>query len=144
MTRPAGPARTARLLPAPAQEGAEGLSPAGGGGSQAGLGFAVRCLLMGPGAGMAQRLNELPDHSARVRGAVAELRRRAEAEPGQRWPQPLSDAFLVRFLRDRDFNLDLAWRVRGSGSPQDTGMLVSAAKPLGGLGNRDVGGQCCF
>uniref|UniRef100_A0A8C9EV28 Alpha tocopherol transfer protein n=1 Tax=Pavo cristatus TaxID=9049 RepID=A0A8C9EV28_PAVCR len=77
-------------------------------------------------AGQGRRLNELPDHSARVRGAVAELRRRAEAEPGQRWSQPLSDAFLVRFLRARDFNLDLAWRVRGSGSPRDTGVLVSA------------------
>ncbi|NXC37857.1 TTPA protein, partial [Penelope pileata] len=67
--------------------------------------------------GMAQRvqgagrLNDLPDHSPRVRGAVADLRRRAEAEPGQRWPQALSDAFLVRFLRARDFNLDLAWRL---------------------------------
>lgn len=83
---------------------------------------------------MAQRLDELPDHSAGVREAVAELRQRAEAEPGQRWPQPLSDAFLVRFLRARDFNLDLAWRVRGSGSPRDTGVLVSAASPLGVLG----------
>ncbi|XP_056338754.1 alpha-tocopherol transfer protein, partial [Oenanthe melanoleuca] len=65
---------------------------------------------LGRAAGMAQ-LNDLPDHSPRVRGAVCELRRRAEAEPGQRWPQPLSDAFLVRFLRARDFHLDLAWRL---------------------------------
>lgn len=62
-----------------------------------------------PGAG---HLSDLPDHSPRVRSAVSELRRRAEAEPGQRWPQPLSDAFLVRFLRARDFHLDLAWTVR--------------------------------
>ncbi|RLW12982.1 hypothetical protein DV515_00000290 [Chloebia gouldiae] len=61
-----------------------------------------------PAAG---QLNDLPDHSPRVRGAVSELRRRAEAEPGQRWPQPLSDAFLVRFLRARDFHLELAWRL---------------------------------
>lgn len=73
-----------------------------------------------PGAG---NLNELPEHSPLVRGAVSELRRRAEAEPDQRWPQPLSDAFLVRFLRARDFHLDLAWRVRsGAGG-------VAAAGP---------------
>lgn len=70
---------------------------------------------MSQGAGP---LSDLPDHSPRVRSAVAELRRRAEAEPGQRWPQPLTDSFLVRFLRARDFHLDLAWTVRkavGSG-----------------------------
>ncbi|NWQ69234.1 TTPA protein, partial [Neopipo cinnamomea] len=55
--------------------------------------------------------NNLPDHAPWVRSAVAELRQRAEAEPGQRWPQPLSDAFLVRFLRARDFHMDLAWRL---------------------------------
>uniref|UniRef100_A0A663E9I4 Alpha tocopherol transfer protein n=1 Tax=Aquila chrysaetos chrysaetos TaxID=223781 RepID=A0A663E9I4_AQUCH len=71
--------------------------PAGGGMSQG-----------PPGAG---RLNDLPDHSPRVRSAVAELRRRAEAEPGQRWTQPLADSFLVRFLRARDFHLELAWRL---------------------------------
>lgn len=69
-----------------------------------------------PGAGP---LNDLPDHSPRVRSAVAELRRRAEAEPGQRWTQPLADSFLVRFLRARDFHLELAWRVSwaGAGGP---------------------------
>ncbi|XP_032540534.1 alpha-tocopherol transfer protein isoform X2 [Chiroxiphia lanceolata] len=61
-----------------------------------------------PGAG---HPNDLPDHAPRVRSAVAELRQRAEAEPGQRWVQPLSDAFLVRFLRARDFHMDLAWRL---------------------------------
>ncbi|NWQ73112.1 TTPA protein, partial [Columbina picui] len=55
--------------------------------------------------------NDLPDHAPRVRSAIAELRQRAEAEPGQRWPQPLSDSFLVRFLRARDFHLDQAWRL---------------------------------
>ncbi|NXK88697.1 TTPA protein, partial [Formicarius rufipectus] len=61
-----------------------------------------------PGAG---HPNLLPDHAPWVLSAVAELRRRAEEEPGQTWPQPLSDSFLVRFLRARDFDLDLAWRL---------------------------------
>ncbi|XP_075600115.1 alpha-tocopherol transfer protein isoform X2 [Balearica regulorum gibbericeps] len=112
------------------QEGAQGLSPAGGGGSPAGLrrdlvsngtseaaGLSAVVALESAGGGMSQgppaagRLNDLPDHSSRVRSAIAELRRRAEAEPGQCWPQPLSDSFLVRFLRARDFHLDLAWRL---------------------------------
>lgn len=48
MTRPTGPGGTACFPPAPAQEGAEGLSPAGGGGSRAGPGF---CLVPPDGAG---------------------------------------------------------------------------------------------
>lgn len=63
---------------------------------------------------------DLPEPQAR--GAVTELRRRAEAEPGQRWPQPLSDAFLLRFLRARDFNVDLAWRVRWGGVRRTSGV----------------------
>lgn len=87
-----------------------------------------------PGAG---QLNDLPDHSPVVRGAVSELRRRAEAEPGQRWPQPLSDAFLVRFLRARDFHLDLAWRVRSgaegarAAGPGARGAPGAVASPAG-------------
>lgn len=87
-----------------------------------------------PGAG---HLNDLPDHSPRVRGAVSELRRRAEAEPGQRWPQPLSDAFLVRFLRARDFHLDLAWRVRSGG-----GRSQCPGTGAAGLGERSPGSGC--
>ncbi|XP_030301467.1 alpha-tocopherol transfer protein isoform X2 [Calypte anna] len=56
-------------------------------------------------------LNDLPEHSPQVRSAVAELRQRAEAEHGQHWSQPLTDTFLVRFLRARNFDLDLAWRL---------------------------------
>ncbi|XP_054035183.1 alpha-tocopherol transfer protein [Dryobates pubescens] len=66
---------------------------------------------MWQGPAGAGQLNALPDHSPLVRSAVAELRRRAEAEPDQRWPQPLEDSFLLRFLRARDFHLDLAWRL---------------------------------
>ncbi|KFU88051.1 Alpha-tocopherol transfer protein, partial [Chaetura pelagica] len=61
-----------------------------------------------PGTG---HLNDLPDDAPQVRRALAELRRRAEAEPCQRWAQPLTDSFLVRFLRARDFHLDLTWRL---------------------------------
>ncbi|XP_025892066.1 alpha-tocopherol transfer protein [Nothoprocta perdicaria] len=43
--------------------------------------------------------------------ALDELRRRAQEEPGQRWPQPLTDGFLLRFLRARDFELEPAWRL---------------------------------
>ncbi|XP_064363542.1 alpha-tocopherol transfer protein isoform X2 [Dromaius novaehollandiae] len=65
-------------------------------------------LQAGTGGGLP---GELPEHSPRGRSALAELRRRAQAEPGQRWPQPLSDSFLLRFLRARDFELELAWRL---------------------------------
>lgn len=75
---------------------------------------------------------DLPEHSPQAQGAVAELRRRADAEPGQRWPQPLSDAFLLRFLRARDFNVDLAWRVRWGGEPRTPG--VPSCQPAGTAG----------
>ncbi|NXJ54220.1 TTPA protein, partial [Spizaetus tyrannus] len=64
-----------------------------------------------PGAG---RLNDLPDHSPRVRSAVAELRRRAEAEPGQRWTQPLADSFLlspVMCLCKKVYHLPMSWKL---------------------------------
>lgn len=83
----------------------------------------------GMSQGLATCLNELPDHSPRVRSAVAELRRRAEAEPGQRWPQPLDDSFLLRFLRARDFHLDLAWRVRREGPGGSRRRGVGEAAP---------------
>ncbi|XP_014462281.2 alpha-tocopherol transfer protein [Alligator mississippiensis] len=53
----------------------------------------------------------LPDEAPAVRAAAAELRGRAEADRSQPWPLPLSDSFLLRFLRARDFNLELAWRL---------------------------------
>uniref|UniRef100_A0A7M4G2Q2 Alpha tocopherol transfer protein n=2 Tax=Crocodylus porosus TaxID=8502 RepID=A0A7M4G2Q2_CROPO len=60
----------------------------------------------------AQRsLPALPDQALAVRAAAAELRARAEADRSQPWPLPLTDSFLLRFLRARDFNLELAWRL---------------------------------
>ncbi|XP_075776736.1 alpha-tocopherol transfer protein isoform X2 [Pelodiscus sinensis] len=56
-------------------------------------------------------LSELPDSSPLVGAAVAELRRRAEADRGQDWPLALTDSFLLRFLRARDFDLALAWKL---------------------------------
>ncbi|CAM4502321.1 unnamed protein product [Lepidochelys olivacea] len=56
-------------------------------------------------------LNELPDQSPLVGAAVAELRRLAAADRSQRWPLALTDSFLLRFLRARDFDLPLAWKL---------------------------------
>ncbi|XP_066481984.1 alpha-tocopherol transfer protein [Tiliqua scincoides] len=58
-----------------------------------------------------RNLNELPDDSPLVQAAVAELRRRAKREDIQPWSIALSDASLVRFLRARDFQHDLAWKL---------------------------------
>ncbi|XP_072590758.1 alpha-tocopherol transfer protein isoform X3 [Vulpes vulpes] len=62
----------------------------------------------GPAAGLA--LSALPDQSPLLQPSLAELRRRARAAGAPRSPLPLSDAFLLRFLRARDFDLELAWR----------------------------------
>ncbi|XP_013915564.1 PREDICTED: alpha-tocopherol transfer protein isoform X1 [Thamnophis sirtalis] len=56
-------------------------------------------------------LNDLPDDSPQVRAAVAALRWRAVEENLEVRQSDLSDACLIRFLRCRDFDSDLAWKV---------------------------------
>lgn len=66
-----------------------------------------------PGPPTGLQLNALPDHSPQLQPSLAELRRRARAlDALLPPPPPLTDPFLLRFLRARDFDLDLAWRVR--------------------------------
>ncbi|XP_028925447.1 alpha-tocopherol transfer protein isoform X3 [Ornithorhynchus anatinus] len=64
-----------------------------------------------PGDPTGKELNELPDDSPLLKPALADLRRRAAAARGQNWPGPLTDSFLLRFLRARDFHLDQAWKL---------------------------------
>ncbi|XP_007245158.2 alpha-tocopherol transfer protein [Astyanax mexicanus] len=56
-------------------------------------------------------LNELPAEDKRVRRLVRELRERAEREAFSRVQQDLTDPFLLKFLRARDFDLDLALKL---------------------------------
>lgn len=77
----------------------------GSGGGAAGMAE----MRSGPVAG--PQLNALPDNSPLVQPGLRELRRRAEEAGVPQTPHPLTDAFLLRFLRARDFDLDLAWRL---------------------------------
>ncbi|XP_026561944.1 alpha-tocopherol transfer protein [Pseudonaja textilis] len=55
--------------------------------------------------------NELPDDSPHVRAAIAALRCRAVEENLEVRQSDLSDARLIQFLRCRDFDSNLAWKV---------------------------------
>ncbi|KAL7849326.1 hypothetical protein SRHO_G00209490 [Serrasalmus rhombeus] len=56
-------------------------------------------------------LNDLPADSKRVKPFVRELRLRAERETFSRVQLDLSDHFLIKFLRARDFDVDLALKL---------------------------------
>ncbi|MGH0133474.1 UNVERIFIED_CONTAM: hypothetical protein FKN15_035422 [Acipenser sinensis] len=59
-------------------------------------------------------LNDLPDDSPVVQPYLTKLRRRAEKEGEQQLG--LSDTFLLRFLRARDFDVDLSLKIHLHGS----------------------------
>ncbi|KAK9403266.1 alpha-tocopherol transfer protein [Crotalus adamanteus] len=56
-------------------------------------------------------LNELPEDSPHVRAAIVALRCKAVEENLRVRQSDLSDACLIRFLRCRDFDNNLAWKV---------------------------------
>lgn len=89
---------------------------------------------MGPGCdmkfeeecdGLSEKLNDLTDGSKLVKVYVSKLRDRAEQEANFSSELDLSEHFLVRFLRARDFDVDLSFKVgmkkllsKSSKSPQ--------------------------
>lgn len=58
------------------------------------------------------QLNELPDDSEQLRPYVVSLRRAAEEADDRSSVGSFSDCFLIRFLRARDFDLQLSLKVK--------------------------------
>ncbi|KAF5888030.1 alpha-tocopherol transfer protein, partial [Clarias magur] len=56
-------------------------------------------------------LNQLPEEAKLIRPYLLELRHRAEKEPVVKPHPHLSDLFLIRFLRARDFDVELALKL---------------------------------
>lgn len=65
-------------------------------------------------SGNVTELNDLPVESKRIKPYLLELRTRAEKEPVIKPHPQLSANFLIRFLRARDFDVELALKVRTS------------------------------
>ncbi|XP_058268964.1 alpha-tocopherol transfer protein [Hemibagrus wyckioides] len=61
--------------------------------------------------GNVSELNDLPLDAERIEPYLLNLRQRAEKEPVIRPLQDLSDNFLIRFLRARDFDVELALKL---------------------------------
>nr|ADO28317.1 alpha-tocopherol transfer protein [Ictalurus furcatus] len=62
-------------------------------------------------SGSVTELNDLPVESKQIKPYLLELRRRAEKEPVVKPHPHLSDNFLIRFLRARDFDVELALKL---------------------------------
>ncbi|GAA6074311.1 alpha-tocopherol transfer protein, partial [Tachysurus ichikawai] len=58
--------------------------------------------------GNVTELNDLPLDAKQIKPYLLELRHRAEKEPVIKPLLNLSDNFLIRFLRARDFDVELA------------------------------------
>ncbi|TUP34206.1 Alpha-tocopherol transfer protein [Bagarius yarrelli] len=63
------------------------------------------------GSGGVLELQDLPVDSKQIKAHLLELRHRAEREPSLRSQPNLSDTFLIRFLRARDFDVELALKL---------------------------------
>ena len=57
------------------------------------------------------QLCELPDDSGQLRPFVSSLRRKAEQDVEPSAVSTFSDGFLIKFLRARDFDVELSLKV---------------------------------
>uniref|UniRef100_A0A667YU53 Tocopherol (alpha) transfer protein n=1 Tax=Myripristis murdjan TaxID=586833 RepID=A0A667YU53_9TELE len=91
--------------------------------------------LSGPPSVMnGSQLNDLPDDSEVLRPYISALRQRARSQLHPAGTLDFSDAFLIRFLRARDFDVELALKRWRRDSPEISGCL-SPRSVLGLLNN---------